>query len=360
MKRKVVFWTVQQLMDNSDRINLPGRNGPHLWSSDAENRVVDSIVRGFDIGPLYFYHHRDGTYECLDGRSRILSIRSYMGGNRLFWQSLHPKLSGRTYNQIKVMGTESAFEFRKLVEDYYITVVVLSDVDQDADELDQQLMRLNIGFLPIQKVAYMVGDARDECFWKLDRHPYLAAVDTSVESLMRGYVAGQILRQAFSLGRSGTFGAVRYTDVMKFFKEKSEFDDNDKQVCDKTHRLMDLLAEHFQEGEFGNPALLISLFLFAWRNGVECEDKARYVVGFARDVMYRISVNQILDIPIDDKYNATREFSHNLSHISERRENISGRDHALDQLFGRFKQMNTFKHKLEEAHDPNGPESRPS
>lgn len=361
MKRSVTFWSVQRLMDNEYRLNLPGRNGPHMWSAHAENGIVDSIIKNLDIGTLYFYLHKDGTYECLDGRSRIMSIRNFMRGDRIFLGGGDRWLSRKTYKQIRHDRSEVAVEFRHKLEQYHITVVCFSGVDQQNGEvLDEQLMRLGIGFLPIQKVAYMVGDARDECFWKLDRHPYLAAVDTSVEPLMRGYVAGQILRQAFFMDQTGTHGPIRHTDVMKFFKHNAQFDDNDRRICDKAHHIMDVLADNFQEGEFGNPALLVSLFLFAWRHDVKCDDKARYTVNFIRDVMYRTNNNLLHSIPVADNYNSMLEFVHNLSYVSGRSENISGRAHCLDLLFDRFMRLGEARQNMEKDDGQNGLESRRS
>ena len=42
--------------------------------------VIDSILKGYPLGLIYFNRRPDGTYEILDGQQRITSIGRYVTG----------------------------------------------------------------------------------------------------------------------------------------------------------------------------------------------------------------------------------------------------------------------------------------
>src|SRR5262245_51527246 len=56
---------------------------PNIWSRDQKQRLIDSIVREFDIASVYLYMRDDGGLECIDGRQRLNAIMSFLGGNPL-------------------------------------------------------------------------------------------------------------------------------------------------------------------------------------------------------------------------------------------------------------------------------------
>jgi len=52
---------------------------PTIWHLNAKQRLIDSIVRKFDIASIYLYKYDDQTFDCIDGRQRILAINSFFG-----------------------------------------------------------------------------------------------------------------------------------------------------------------------------------------------------------------------------------------------------------------------------------------
>jgi len=84
--------TIKDLI--KDYQNL-GQDGVYAYNNDLEVRppyqreyvykgtgkdsaVIDSIVKGYPIGLMYWCIKEDGTYECLDGQQRIISICEFV------------------------------------------------------------------------------------------------------------------------------------------------------------------------------------------------------------------------------------------------------------------------------------------
>ena len=44
-------------------------------------RLVDSMLREFDIASIYIYVDRHGEIDCVDGRQRLGAIMSFLGKN---------------------------------------------------------------------------------------------------------------------------------------------------------------------------------------------------------------------------------------------------------------------------------------
>src|SRR5439155_77651 len=64
------------------RINFPEyQREPNIWSRAAKQRLVDSVLRHFDIASLYLYQNEDGSLDCIDGRQRIGALMSFLGEN---------------------------------------------------------------------------------------------------------------------------------------------------------------------------------------------------------------------------------------------------------------------------------------
>src|SRR5271156_2697051 len=55
----------------------------YIYASDGgkrEQAVIDSVLKGYPIGLLYFNKTGDDTYDVLDGQQRITSIGRYIRG----------------------------------------------------------------------------------------------------------------------------------------------------------------------------------------------------------------------------------------------------------------------------------------
>ena len=82
MKKLIKPWSVLDLKKNFAQITFPEyQREPNVWSRDAKQRLIDSMLRQFDIASFYFYSNDDGSMDCVDGRQRIGAIMSFLGEN---------------------------------------------------------------------------------------------------------------------------------------------------------------------------------------------------------------------------------------------------------------------------------------
>src|SRR3954469_7498343 len=82
MERLATTFTIQELQHEYPRIEFPDyQREPTVWNLDQKQRLIDSILRRFDIAAIYLYEREDGGWECIDGRQRLNAIMSFLGRN---------------------------------------------------------------------------------------------------------------------------------------------------------------------------------------------------------------------------------------------------------------------------------------
>ena len=83
MEKSIENWPIKKLREMYSQIDFPEyQREPNLWSPTEKQRLIDSIIRHFDIASLYFYRHEAGSFDCVDGRQRIGTIMSFLGSDQ--------------------------------------------------------------------------------------------------------------------------------------------------------------------------------------------------------------------------------------------------------------------------------------
>src|SRR2546427_5859662 len=82
MDRKSTILSIADLQSQFIDIDFPEyQREPDIWSRDQKQRLIDSILRRFDIASVYLYRRDDGGLECIDGRQRLNAIMSFLHAN---------------------------------------------------------------------------------------------------------------------------------------------------------------------------------------------------------------------------------------------------------------------------------------
>ena len=251
MKKDITTWSVRQLREKYRGISFPEyQREPNVWNLVAKQRLIDSMVRQFDISALYFYRNDDDALDCVDGRQRIGAIMSFVGENEddshneypfrilneVYDDDEHPfaTLRKKTFAAIRGLSAEdaSANAFVRAFYSYEITAVVLSD-SKEASEFNLQFTRLNLGTIinSGEKLNAMVGELRDLCFDDLGTHPFLEAVRIPARRFSHEQLGAQIVAQVFSLeetkgGGQRRFARTRHFDLQRLFKLYAKLSDS--------------------------------------------------------------------------------------------------------------------------------------
>ncbi|MFN0159034.1 MAG: DUF262 domain-containing protein, partial [Bacteroidota bacterium] len=174
MKKEHDSWKISDLVKKASQIEFPEfQREPSVWKVEKKQRLIDSILRDFDISSIYFYERKSGKYDCIDGQQRINAIWSFLGINDSDEDNeFHLKISNEIYSDTGrlIDADQKRYKyldkrFRDKINNYELNVVLLSEIGIPA-ELNLQFLRLQLGAAlnAGEKLHAMNGDMRDLVF----------------------------------------------------------------------------------------------------------------------------------------------------------------------------------------------------
>ena len=375
MEKKVKAWSVRDLRERFSQIDFPEyQREPNLWSLVEKQRLIDSIVRRFDIASLYLYKHDDGSIDCVDGRQRIGTIMAFLGEfpsdtfpdfrfrhlNEIFDETPpFRSLEGKTFKEINqlcdVLEDETAKDFLDSLLEYPLTVVMLSD-SKEPEEFNLQFIRLNLGTIISsgEKLNAMVGDLRDACFEKLGMHPFLEGTKIPTRRFAREQVAAQILAQMFSIDESKRFTRTRHIDLQRLFKQNSTLSYRRQKLVDELSKLLSLLAAPFSGiNALRNRAITVSTVLLAWKSGIETPEAAIELAEFLEEFVIRLKWQIGKGLSIDEEYHYLIDFQRSITQASAESSSVETRADLLEEEHKHW--LLTKKLKGDEGWEQNNP-----
>lgn len=354
MNKEIAKWTVRELRENYPLISFPEyQREPNLWSRVEKQRLIDSIIRHFDIASLYFYRHKDGSIDCVDGRQRIGAIMSFLGesstdaDSNFRFKSLNEiykddpssgfkSLEGMIFSEIKELSKSSqnqtAKNFVNALLNHQLTVVMLSD-SKTSKEFNLQFTRLNLGTIinSGEKLHAMVGDLRDVCFGRLGKHSFLESTNIPTRRFAREQVAAQILAQIFSLSETEEYTRTRHFDLQHLFKQNSRLSNGQLELIDQVIEILDLLNEPFKKIQaLRNRAITVSTVLLAWKIRVETAEKASSLAEFIEEFVCRLNWQVGKGLSIEPEYHYLLNFQRNITQASAEKSSVKARADLLE------------------------------
>ncbi|MEX0781746.1 MAG: DUF262 domain-containing protein [Dehalococcoidia bacterium] len=337
----------------------------NVWTRDQKQRLIDSILRQFDIASVYFYVRDDGVRECIDGRQRLNAIMSFLGKNALDDRDNHFQL--RSSNEV-VRDDKNAFadldgmrwsdlessrddaergevvsNAINVVREYRITTVSLYGV-AGPDEFNLQFLRLNLGTLinAGEKLHAMVGAMRNLIFGPdgMGAARFFSHVQIPTRRYSKEVTAAQILLQAFSWRASREFARARHIDLQRFVKDHAELAPGDPTVASLSETLDRLL-----EGVEGvslllrNRSVTVSLVLLAWIREVGgAGPPVRRFWEFVTDFLTKLAeqVAKMREGRTDPEYAYLVDFQRHLTQASVERPAVQARHDLLNAELDRW------------------------
>ena len=359
MKKETTSWTIDALRrEKFPRIDFPEyQREPNVWSRDAKQKLIDSILRRFDVAPLYFYVDDDGVHSCIDGRQRINAIMSFLNMNpqdpdNCFKLRVSNEIETEDNNQFRELdeltigdiearraGSEAAQDALARIYEYRLTVVLLSDAARPA-EFNLQFTRLNLGTIinAGEKLHAMVGQMRDLCFEdeKIGKHPFLESLNIPTRRFAREQVAAQAVAQVFSLSGEDGFTRVRHVELQRFFKRNAEIPRAARPWIENLEKTFDTLLRVFSETDLRlkNRAVAVSVVLFAWANEMhQDEPLARSYANFVRAFLCRLKWQVAKGFAMDEEYRYLLEFQQYVTQAAVEKPALEGRHNIINDLF---------------------------
>ena len=354
MNKEISKWTIQELRENYPQIDFPEyQREPNLWSRVEKQRLIDSIVRHFDIASLYFYRHKDGSIDCVDGRQRIGAIMSFLGESspdthaNFRFKSLNEiyeddpsigfdSLEGKTFSEICDLSQSSQSQTAKTFVDallnYPLTVVMLSD-SKTSEEFNLQFTRLNLGTIinSGEKLHAMVGDLRDVCFGRLGHNSFLESTNIPTRRFAREQVAAQILAQVFSLNDTGEYTRTRHFDLQHLFKQNSRLSGAKLELVEQVIEILDLLSEPFKKvTALRNRAITVSTVLLAWNTKIATAKEASNLAEFIEEFVCRLNWQVGKGFSIEQEYHYLLSFQRSITQASAEKSSVKARADLLE------------------------------
>ena len=368
MQKRTLSWPISDLRQKIHQISFPEyQREPSVWHRRAKQRLIDSIVRKFDIASVYFYDNGDDTWDCVDGRQRIAAIMSFLDENDHDTEDAgfpykvlneiyddernHPfaPLSGRSFSEIQsavLRGDATADGFVQALMQYELTVVELSHSAR-AQEFNLQFTRLNLGAIinSGEKLNAMVGELRDICFHELAQNPFLASIDIPTKRFAREQLAAQIVAQVIAIEQAQAadgvreFARVRHMDLQKLFKDNTHVSPETRTWVERIESVMNLLAEQSKSDSLPvlrSRAIVLSLVLLAYEKEVSTTPDAEQLARFARQFVGRLRW-QVSGLAIgrgvDESYLYLLEFQKHLTQANVEKPAVEARAECLEHAF---------------------------
>lgn len=383
MEKSAITWSVEHLEKIFTEINFPEyQREPTVWSLDAKRRLVDSILRKFDMGSIYIYEDTYGAMDCVDGRQRLGAIMSFLGRNpkdrddkfdfrilnEVYEDTDHPlrSMDNRTFGEIQELAVENeiAENFVRQFKEYGLTVVFLSQSVAEM-EFNLQFTRLNLGTIinSGEKLHAMVGALRDKCFDELGKHAFLTETNVPTRRYSREQLAAQIIAQVFALELSRQAGQKEFTrarhfDIQRLFKKYITVGEEELKWIGKVKLVMDFLQPAFARSKaLRNRAIVVSTVLLAYEQNVESSQEAETVAGFVDEFVRCLKWQIGKSFNLDEEYRHLVDFQRNVTQGSVEKPAVEARAKVFEEGLALWRSNGTVRgdNEFKENHPGHDP-----
>ncbi|MCJ7645611.1 DUF262 domain-containing protein [bacterium] len=362
MKKTVSrWWTIAELRNDWELIDFPEfQREPTVWSLEKKQRLIDSIIRDFDIASIYLFrkeaikkedNEEVYLYDCIDGRQRLNAIASYLGINK--GENLHNGFSLIMKNEIFEEDLSQYVEvdnhkfselppnWQEKLLNYQLNVVEIGDIT-NREELNLLFLRLQLGDIlnAGERLKAMTGNMRDYIFKDMGTNPFFTALDIPYRRFAREQVAAQIALNYFSLKKNGEFHRSRYLDLQEFFKETSRLGEQDLRLTVEIKQILDKIYQHLGDrlNFITNRAIAVSLFFFTsflMEQGRENEidEFAEFLLKLIQTLQWQLPKR----VDMDEPYHYLLDFQTYVTQAAGEKYAIENRHDFLIENFDYFK-----------------------
>lgn len=153
--------TIVQRIDGGDIDLQPDFQRQEIWSQVKKKRLIDSILRGWSIPPIFLVVESDGRMVVLDGQQRLAAIRDFVHNDFTIDGSVTPldekikSLDGATYKKLTAVD-------KRLFDQYTLRCFRITDyLPEEPSELFYRLNQPSILTAGEQRNAFF-GPAREQ------------------------------------------------------------------------------------------------------------------------------------------------------------------------------------------------------
>lgn len=221
-----------------------------VWSKDKKQKLLDTILKNWDIPKIYLNVVDKENFELIDGQQRFVTIYEFYGNSLTLSKKYSGEYGGLYYEDLPD-------EIKDIFDDYEFDLVLIYDATDE--ELKELFARLQLG-TPLnsaEKLNATPGNMRD--FVKeLSSHDFFK---TSVPIPDKRYIFQAVCAQIVLLEEEGIKN-VKFQNLADFYERNRNYNkkgENGKKI----KRILDYMFQIFDSKTvaFRNRASIISFYL---------------------------------------------------------------------------------------------------
>lgn len=230
-------------MFNCGEIRKPAMQREFVWDAQKSSRLVESIILGLPIPPLFLLEVKNNEYELIDGFQRLTTVANYVNGNP--WNIVSSgkkkrksKLSGKImeeligksfdqlapeYQRIIKRSTIPLIEFRQIgPEDYSSKYLIFERINTGSVKLNSMQIRKSLAYGEFIISLYNTADSCNEL--KSIFSNSALKKDAHVEAVLRIIVMSDIYYRGYKVEKSGINNILNnYCEINKNKEIKKEY-----------------------------------------------------------------------------------------------------------------------------------------
>lgn len=241
-------------MFNCGEIKKPAMQREFVWDAQKSSRLIESIILGLPIPPLFLLEVGNNEYELIDGFQRLTTVANYVNGEP--WNivsngkkkrksklsgNIMEELIGRSFDQLAPeyqriikRSTIPLIEFRQIgSEDYSSKYLIFERINTGSVKLNSMQIRKSLAYGDFITSLYETADACNELKSIFSNNA--KKKDAHVEALLRIIVMSDIYYRGYKVEKSGINNILNsYCEKNKNVKIEKEF----IRILSKTMKLM--------------------------------------------------------------------------------------------------------------------------
>jgi hypothetical protein len=232
--------TVVDRIDSKDIDLQPDFQRQEIWPAPKKRRLIDTIVRGWSVPPIFLVVIGDGRMEVLDGQQRLAAIRDFVHNDFSIDGDITPldaavkALGGQFYKTLPATS-------KRLFDQYTLRCFKLTDYRPDEpSELFYRLNQPSMLTAGEQRNAFF-GPAREQLKVLVNLFESLGNVKSTIGFSNVRLAYDDIFARLLCFLEVGSFG-VKSTEavISQRFKERVEFSTN---LIQRVERSIDLFTK---------------------------------------------------------------------------------------------------------------------
>ena len=207
-----------------------------VWPPKKKQKLVDSVLRKYDISKIFLRQKINDPMECLDGQQRLRAINEFIKGEYATSLEFTPELATpKKYDELPDF-------LRNRVREYVISATLVHNVD---DETTSDIfLRLQEG-MPLnapEKLNAIAGLMRRRVL-ELSKHVFFDGLGVKNTRFTYRYLSAQILSLELN---EGQVTDLKYPNLSKLYRMYKEIDVPQK-IRDHVETTLNFLSNSLQQ-----------------------------------------------------------------------------------------------------------------